>query len=252
MTAAPTKTRLTHTLTVRSTTWLSPHLVRVFFEAESLPGFSADGYTDSYVKLSFDGSAVTRTYTVRSVDPTQGRLAIDFVTHGDVGIAAPWAARATEGQWLVATGPGGAYRPDPAVEWHLFAGDLSALPAIAAALESLPENARATACLEIPDPSDALPLDTPAGADVRWLVNRDPSDTGFLARSMDALSWPALHPGGIGVFAHGERESIKAVRAVLRRRQVPRDAVSISGYWARGRTEDAFQAEKRQPIGQID
>lgn len=250
MTTAPTKTRLTHTLTVRSSTWLSPHLVRVFFEAESLPGFSVDGYTDSYVKLSFDN--VTRTYTVRNVEPDVGRLAIDFVTHGGIGIAAPWAARARSGERLTATGPGGAYRPDPAVEWHLFAGDLSALPAIAAALESLPENARGAALLEISNPDDVIPLDTNAAVDVRWLVNPNPADTGFLARSMDALSWPVLRPGAIGVFAHGERESTKAVRAVLRRRQVPREAVSISGYWARGRTEDAFQAEKRQPIGQID
>jgi hypothetical protein len=28
-------------------------------------------------------------------------------------------------------------------------------------------------------------------------------------------------------------------------------AVSISGYWARRRTEDIFQAEKREPIGHI-
>ncbi|MBM3715279.1 MAG: siderophore-interacting protein, partial [Actinobacteria bacterium] len=30
-----------------------------------------------------------------------------------------------------------------------------------------------------------------------------------------------------------------------------REQVSLSGYWAYGRTEDRFQAEKREPIGQI-
>jgi hypothetical protein len=29
------------------------------------------------------------------------------------------------------------------------------------------------------------------------------------------------------------------------------DQVSLSGYWAAGRTEDVFQSEKRQPIGQV-
>ena len=31
----------------------------------------------------------------------------------------------------------------------------------------------------------------------------------------------------------------------------PGGQLSLSGYWAAGRTEDVFQAEKRQPIGQI-
>ena len=30
-----------------------------------------------------------------------------------------------------------------------------------------------------------------------------------------------------------------------------RAQVSLSGYWAYGRTEDRFQAEKREPIGKI-
>jgi NADPH-dependent ferric siderophore reductase len=53
------------------------------------------------------------------------------------------------------------------------------------------------------------------------------------------------------VFAHGERESIKAVRAALKARLGDGDQLSLSGYWASGRTEDVFQSEKRQPIGQI-
>ena len=34
-------------------------------------------------------------------------------------------------------------------------------------------------------------------------------------------------------------------------RGLDRAQVSLSGYWARGRTEDRFQAEKREPIGKI-
>jgi NADPH-dependent ferric siderophore reductase len=54
------------------------------------------------------------------------------------------------------------------------------------------------------------------------------------------------------VFAHGERESMKAVRAALRPRLTEQDQLSLSGYWAYGRTEDRFQAEKREPIGRLD
>lgn len=52
--------------------------------------------------------------------------------------------------------------------------------------------------------------------------------------------------------SHGERESIKAVRVILAKRGIAREAISISGYWARGHTEDIFWAEKQEPIGQID
>ncbi|WP_457824606.1 SIP domain-containing protein, partial [Staphylococcus aureus] len=51
---------------------------------------------------------------------------------------------------------------------------------------------------------------------------------------------------------HGEREAMKALRDVFFRVWgLDRAQVSLSGYWAYGRTEDRFQAEKREPIGQI-
>ncbi|TFV79244.1 siderophore-interacting protein [Blastococcus sp. CT_GayMR19] len=151
------------------------------------------------------------------------------------------------------TDPGGGYAPDADVPWHVFAGDLSALPAIAAALEAPPRTARGVVLLEIADPADiVMTMDTHASVEVRWLVNTNPADVGFLARAVDPAGWPAeaREPGGVQVFARGERESIKAVRRVLR--DVPRERLSISGYWARGRTEDVFQAEKREPVGRIE
>jgi NADPH-dependent ferric siderophore reductase len=257
-----------HVLAVESTEWLTPHVVRVVAGGESLAGFTDNGHTDAYVKLLFVDPALgveppydmaelragqrvaVRTYTVRWADRAARRLAIDFVTHGDTGVAAPWAAGAKPGDRLVLSGPGGAYAPDPAVSWHVFTGDLSALPAIAASLETLPGDARGVAYVEVGDPADVLDLKCPEQVAVHWLVNPDLEDAGVLARALAGGEWPAA--GAVQVFAHGERESVKAVRAVLRDRGVPRDSISISGYWARGRTEDVFQAEKREPIGRID
>jgi NADPH-dependent ferric siderophore reductase len=263
-----------HVLTVEATEWLGPHLVRVFLGGESLGAFPDTGCTDSYVKLIFvdpsldleppydlaalretlppERRPVLRTYTVRGVDRAARRLAIDFVTHGDSGVAAPWASTAKPGDRLVISDPGGGYAPDPDVAWHVLAGDLSALPAISAAVEALPPTARGVVHLEIGDPADIVAVETAASIDVRWLVNPDPTDTAFLARAVDPAGWPAeaREAGDVQVFVHGERESVKAVRRVLR--DVPRERLSISGYWARGRTEDVFQAEKREPIGRID
>jgi NADPH-dependent ferric siderophore reductase len=267
MTAPRRQPPAQHVLSVERTEWLAPHLVRVVAGGESLAGFTDNGHTDAYVKLLFvdpslgveppyDMAAlraagpppVVRTYTARWVDRAARRLAIDFVTHGDTGVAAVWAAKAAPGDRLVLSGPGGGYAPDPAAAWHLFAGDLSAVPAIAAALEALPADARGVAYLEVADPGDALELKRPDQVAVHWLVNTDADDVAFLVRALDGADWT----GGVGVFVHGERESVKAMRAVLRDRGVPRESISISGYWARGRTEDVFQAEKREPIGRIE
>jgi NADPH-dependent ferric siderophore reductase len=270
MTTPQRQPRPQHVLTVEATEWLTPHLIRVVLTGESLGGFADNGHTDAYVKLVFVDPAlrieppydlaalraggqppVVRTYTVRWADRAARRLAIDFVTHGDTGVAAPWAAQAAPGDRLVLSGPGGAYAPDPAVAWHLLAGDLSAVPAIAASLEALPGNARGVAYLEVADRADVLDLKCPEQVAVHWLVNTDPDDVAFLARALDGGQWPP-DAGAVQVFAHGERESVKAIRPVLRDRGVPRESISISAYWARGRTEDVFQAEKREPIGRID
>ncbi len=246
--------RPTYELTVVRTEEVGGHLVRVVAEGESLatfgdpelPGLAA---TDSYVKIAFGESK--RTYTVRSFDRAERRIAIDFVVHGDEGLAGPWARRAQPGDSIALMGPGGAYSPDPGAAWHLLAGDLSATPAIAAALEALPADARGAALIEVESDADRIELSAPAGVDVRWAVNPDIADVDFLARQVAVADWPADRATA-QVFAHGERESIKAIRRVLRELEVPRERISISGYWARGRAEDAFQAEKRTPIGQID
>jgi NADPH-dependent ferric siderophore reductase len=90
-----------------------------------------------------DQQPVRRRYTVRTWDPVAGRLTLDFVVHGDSGVAGPWAAAVHPGEVLVFTGPSGGYRPDPDADWHLMVGDESAVPAIAASLEALPAGARA-------------------------------------------------------------------------------------------------------------
>lgn len=258
-------------LTVLRRDWLSEHMVRI---TAGGPGFAAvrmNDFTDKYVKIIFVDPAlgltppydlaalreslppeqrpVTRTYTLRSVDVEQQQLAIDFVVHGDEGIAAPWAAQAEPGDTLTLSGAGGAYRPDPSSDWHLFAGDESALPAITSALQALPPSARGLAYLETSDSSHRLDTEVSGNVTISWLDRPEPgSQPSLLADAVAAGPWL---PGRAGVFAHGERESMKAVRAALKTRLADGDQLSLSGYWASGRTEDTFQAEKRQPIGQI-
>lgn len=255
------------TLQVLRRELLSPHLVRIVLTGDQFDGFSANGCTDTYVKVYFakphlgltppfdlaalrqtlapEDLPVTRTYTVRAVDPVARTLTIDFVVHGDEGLAGPWAANAQPGDDLTFSGPGGAYAPNPDADWHLFAGDQAALPAIASALEALPDTATGLAFLQVADAAEILQLTTPPGVEVRWLFGHGPA---LLADAVDAATWPTGRPQ---VFAHGERTAMKALRDVFAAHDVQRSELSLSGYWAQGRTEDRFQAEKREPIGQI-
>jgi NADPH-dependent ferric siderophore reductase len=258
-------------LTVLHREWLSPHTVRVTAGGAGFDALRMNECTDKYAKIIFvepglgltppydlaalreslppDQQPVTRTYTLRRADVQRQQVAIDFVVHGDEGIAAPWATQAEPGDILTMSGAGGAYRPDPGCDWHLFAGDESALPAICSALEALPDDARGVAYLETCDPGEYLDAAPPSGLEVVWLHRPQPGSQPRLLA--DALLTGPWLSGPVGVFAHGERESMKAVRSALKARLGHNDQLSLSGYWAYGRTEDVFQSEKRQPIGQI-
>jgi NADPH-dependent ferric siderophore reductase len=258
-------------LAVRSREWLSPNTVRITADGPGFDALRMNEFTDKYAKIIFTDPSlglvppydlaalreslppeqrpVTRTYTLRRVDQERQQVTIDFVVHGDDGIAAPWAAHAEPGDLLTMSGAGGAYRPDPGCDWHLLIGDESALPAICSALEALPADARGLAYLETSDPGEYLDAKPPSGVEISWLHRPHPGrQPRLLADALLAGPWL---PGRVDVFAHGERESMKAIRQALRDRLGDGDQLSLSGYWASGRTEDVFQSEKRQPIGQI-
>lgn len=258
-------------LTVQRTEWLSPAMVRVVAGGDGFASFGSNDFTDRYVKIHFakpglglvppyDHQAlretlepadlpVTRTYTVRWVDYAAQQLAIDFVVHGDQGLAGPWAAAAQPGDTLVVTGPSGGYSPSPDADWHLFAADETALPAVAAALESLAADAVGLAYIEVEDESALLDLTAPSGVELIWLYRRGATAGTLLAGALQQSSW---REGRVHVFAHGERESMKQLRDVFFvKHGLERSQVSLSGYWALGRTEDRFQAEKKEPVGKI-
>ncbi|WP_445155216.1 siderophore-interacting protein [Arthrobacter sp. Hor0625] len=272
-TSANRNSRPQTTLTVLRREQLSPHMVRIVAGGPGFASYVNNAYVDRYIKIAFPQPGIdypqpldlwavreshprdqwphTRTYTVRWVDEDAAELAIDFVIHGDEGLAGPWAASARPGDELIFTGPGGGYNPDRTADWHLFAGDESALPAIGAVLEALPADARGLAFLEVDSEADILPLEAPAGVELRWLLRRGAPAGGadLLPEAVRTASWP---DGRVSVFAHGERGYMKALRQVFfAERGLERGQVSLSGYWARGRVEDDFQAEKKLPIGKI-
>ncbi|MEU0336349.1 siderophore-interacting protein [Streptomyces sp. NPDC006193] len=264
------KPRKTHTARVLRTERLTPHMQRVVLGGEGLADFAADTCTDHYVKLLFGADGVTypepfdleriraefpreqwpvtRTYTVRAWDPVHRELTLDFVIHGDEGLAGPWATRVRPGETVRFAGPGGAYAPDPAADWHLLAGDESALPAIARALETLPAGACAHAFVEVSGPEEEQKIDTQV--QVVWLHRGDRPVGEALLEAVRGLEFPE---GRVHAFVHGEAGFVKELRRLLRvERQIPREDLSISGYWRLGHNEDGWQASKREWNARIE
>ncbi|MFY0057010.1 siderophore-interacting protein, partial [Acinetobacter baumannii] len=85
-----------------------------------------------------------------------------------------FAERAVVGDRVGVVGPGGGGLV--AADWYLFAGDETALPAIARMLESLPAQARGKVFLEVADEAEIQPLTAPPSVDIEWLFrNGEPA-----------------------------------------------------------------------------
>jgi NADPH-dependent ferric siderophore reductase len=271
--------RPVHTFEVVRSEQLTPHLTRVVLGGKGFDTFTPNEYTDAYVKIVFvrddvdvgalpqpltldsfnelplEQRPTVRTYTVRRVDADRREIAIDFVVHGEHGVAGPWAAAATPGQPAYLTSPNGAYAPDPAADWHLFAGDEAAVPAIGAALEALPDNAIGKVFIEVAGPEDEIPLTAPDGVEVRWIYRGGRADlvsedaAGDNAPLIEAVKEADWLPGQVQVFIHGEAQTVMHnLRPYIRKERGvdAKWAASISGYWRRGRTEETFRQWKRE------
>lgn len=249
---------------------LTPHMVRLVCAGPGgtpLADFPMPDHTDAYVKVvlpppgasyaePFDVERVRaeypaeqwpllRTYTIRWFDVDSGHLALDFVVHGDEGVAGPWAASAQVGAEFQIRGPGGGYSPDPDAAWHLLVGDESALPAIAAALERLAPGALAHVFIEVSDASEEQPLVTAAETSVTW-VHRESSKLPPGEELVAAVKDADLPGDGVHAFVHGDAGFVRELRTFLRvDRNVPRERLSISGYWRRGSTDEQWRAAKR-------
>ncbi|MEU6144900.1 siderophore-interacting protein [Streptomyces sp. NPDC047081] len=263
--------RKPHSAQVVRTERLTPHMQRVVLGGEGLAGFAADTCTDHYVKLLFPPTPgvtypepfdmerireelpreqwpVTRTYTVRAFDPVSHELTLDFVIHGDEGLAGPWAMRVQPGETVRFMGPGGAYAPSPEADWHLLVGDESALPAIARSLETLPDGVTAHAFVEVSGPEEEQKIDS--DVEVVWLHRGDRPVGSLLCEAVRALEFPE---GRLHAFVHGEAHFVKELRQLLRvDLQIPREDLSISGYWRLGHNEDGWQASKREWNARIE
>jgi NADPH-dependent ferric siderophore reductase len=254
--------RTPRVISVLETEQLTPSMRRIVFGGDDLAGFELGPFTDSYVKLQvppagadyeapFDLTELrarlpadqlprTRTYTVRDWDPREQRLTIDFVVHGDEGIAGPWARAAQRGDTLQFLGPGGGYAPEPEADWHLFVGDLSVIPAIGASLPHIPAGHPVRVLIQLDHEEDIQAFDSPGQLEVTWLRGGDEE---IVVNALRELDFPAGH---FDAFVHGEASAVRAVRKHLLVERGLSPVLSASGYWKRTLTDEGWREAKRE------
>lgn len=243
---------------------VSPNLRRLTLTGEDLaeglmgegfhrPAFTSTGF-DDHVKMVFPPAegelprigtqeekrfawnpevlAFTRDYTVRAWDPEAQTFDVEVVRH-DQGLAADWAFRATPGETIHFAGPKSCAEVNRDVDWHLLAGDETALPSIARWLDEAPADARAHVVIEVPTEADRLDLRRPDGVTIEWLVRGDVA-AGF-STQLDEAVRRFVPPAGRGfAWVAGEAMTIAPLRRYLRNELgLPKEDVEVVGYWRR-------------------
>ena len=218
-------------LTVIDVKHLSPGFVAVTFGGESLADFVSLSF-DDHVKFIIDNGGdaepVRRDYTPRHFSLSEQRLTIEFALHGH-GVAYEWARQARVGQRAVIGGPRGSMIIPIDYDWHLLAGDATALPAIRRRLEELPSATPVTVIVHA-DEADRLPLESRAQVTLQWVASAD--------ALVDAVRATALPPGEGFVWCAGEAASMAAVRQLLiDDKQHPKEAMRVAAYWKHGASD---------------
>jgi NADPH-dependent ferric siderophore reductase len=112
-------------------------------------------------------------------------------------------------------------------DWHLLAGDETALPAISRRLEELPDDARVIVIGQVEDPADRRPFAERPSRSVQWVA----SDAEMI-EAIRALQLPA---GEGYAWCAGEAATMVALRRILvTDKGHDRHAIRAAAYWKRG------------------
>ncbi|MFF2274628.1 siderophore-interacting protein [Agromyces sp. NPDC058126] len=193
--------------------------------------FDMAGYL-RYLMLPKATRPVIRNYTVREFRPAALELDIDFVVHGDDGVAGPWASGLPLGASVALIDQGCGFRQADVerAEHVLLVGDESALPAVLGILRDLPRDARGQAVIEVPDLADRQHIDAPDGFDLHWIVRRPEQPAGRAAlEHLRELNLPA---DSVYAFAAGESQlATGARRFLVNECGISKRDISFCGYW---------------------
>jgi len=234
-------------LEVTDTFDLNPTMRRIRLTAPGLSALSYRPGQDLMLAIPGPGGAsMRRRYTIRAFDPAASTIDIDAVLHGD-GPGATWASTVVAGGRIEAIGPRGKVMVRPDVDWHLFVGDDSAIPASLAMAESLAAE-QASVVLEVDSAADEQRADSIDGQQipVRWL-HRDGADPASSANLVAELSIMDLPAGRGHAYVAGELKAVADMRRTLLQRGLEPEQISAKPYWRAGRANAANGEPERPP-----
>ncbi len=237
-------------LTVINKTLITPHMLRITLGGEDIKNIPED-QESGYVKLVIpnddiqtpeNSKPLMRTYTIRH--QRSDSIDIDFMLHGDSGLASNWAKHAKLNDTITIAGVGSKRMIHMPSDWYLVVGDMTALPAISVNLAELPSDAKGYAVIEVVSEEDIQTIEHPTDVTLKWIINPTPGQNpNALLEAIQSLDW--LN-GEVAVWAACEFNSMRALRPFLKiEKKVSKEALYLSSYWKLGMNEDQHKIEKR-------
>jgi len=187
---------------------------------------------------------ITRTYTVKKFDKEQNILQVEFALHAHPGPACDWSKRCKIGDKVGIAGPGGPYPILAPAHWHILSGDMTAVPAITALVESMPKSQKACVFLEVNKKEDIQELNISKNIQIHWLIN-PPSKQALINKTIAANMPVACE--SISAFIAGEHSQVVSIRDALKQKYKLNKALLYAvPYWASGQNEEEYHQARHQ------
>lgn len=215
-----------YTLTVTTRRELSPHYVRLSFDAG---GLLADRslHPTMWIRMWFaDGDKLhQRGYTLVDPDPAAGTVAIEFALHD--GVAANWARTAEPGDTVDVTVLGSNFHlSEPRPGGYIIVGDTASLPAVNSLLDAIGDTPSWVFLEASHEDDKQLPVRGRA-ADVEWVDRKNNGEALIQAISSSAFD-ASDHFGWVAC----DNRTTRAVAKVLREDYgIPRKSIKAQAYW---------------------
>lgn len=230
---------------LESRTWLAPNYLRVRLRGDELTGFSSPG-CDDHIRVFFPDTSPHSVEQLRAAPSREytplawgdNWLDLEFVVHGDSGIAGSWAATAEPGARIGVGGPRGSMVMQGSPNAWFLAGDETAIPAIRRFCQQMPTGTAGRVILEAKAPGHEIDIDAPAGVVREYVYRQNGAQSQALAARLAEFTAEHRPTPGVFGFIAAEQSIVKAGRALLIDRwQLAPESIIVKGYWKAGTAE---------------